>query len=95
MYIPEYLHRTHNIRDGVSKVFKTHTKPYKAASKATMFRWIKTQLKECGVDMKLFTLHSTGAAATSRASQLIPLSVVMKRAAWSNASTFGRHYDNL
>ena len=92
-YIREYLDRTRDIRGEASKLFITNTKPHKAVSKATLSRWIRKQLIQCGVDMKVFTTHSTRAAATSRANQLVPLSVVMKSAAWTNSSTFGKHYN--
>ena len=92
-YIRKYLDRARDIRGEASKLFIIHTKLYKAVSKATLSRWIRKQLIQCGIDMKVFVTHSTRAAATSRANQLVPLSVVMKSAAWTNTSTFGKHYN--
>ena len=91
-YIREYLERTREIRGDVSQLFITYQKPFKAATKGTIARWIKSQLSKCGVDMKHFTPHSTRSAATSRACQLVPLTTVLKNAAWTNQSTFAKHY---
>ncbi|XP_074612234.1 uncharacterized protein LOC141866599 [Acropora palmata] len=47
----EYLERTKPLRGDITSLFVTYVKPYKAASKDTISRWIKTTLKLAGIDM--------------------------------------------
>lgn len=92
-YLREYLQKTQHLRGNITKLFLTYQKPHKAATKDTVARWVKKQLQECGVDISIFSPHSTRSASTSKASKLVPLSVVLKSAAWSNTSTFRKHYN--
>ena len=45
----------------------TTSKPYGQASKDTPARWIKSVLHDAGIDMTIFTPHSTRSASTSKA----------------------------
>ena len=58
-YIKEYLARTRDLPGQCSNFFITFSKPHKAATRATLARWIRKQLARCGVDMNVFTSHST------------------------------------
>ena len=91
----EYLHRTSVYRGNITQLFVTYRKPYKAVSKSTISRWIKSQLVQAGIDMKMFTPHSTRAASTSKVASLesVQLSTVLKTAGWSNAQTFAKYYN--
>ena len=91
--LDEYIKRTHDLRGKENAVFVTFTKPYHAASKSTISRWIKTTLSEAGVDMNIFTPHSTRAASTSKAGTRVPLETILKTAAWSGESTFRKFYN--
>ena len=52
-------------------------------------------LKASGVDMTLFTPHSTRAAPSSAAQRdIVPLATIVKTAGWSKKSTFARYYNN-
>ena len=50
-----------------TKLLLCHTKPYGAASKDTIGRWIKTVMMKAGIDTSVFKPHSTRSAATSAA----------------------------
>ena len=55
----EYLKLTANLRSDIILLFITTTKPYKIASQDTLARWIRTTLQSAGIDMSIFTPHST------------------------------------
>ena len=63
--IKEYLKLTGNLRGNITRLFITLTKPFKIASQDTLARWIKTTLQSAGIDMSIFTSHSTRSATTS------------------------------
>ena len=89
-----YIQRTENHRGQQEQLLLTYSKPYKAAAKSTVSRWIKDTLALAGIDTTVFTPHSTRAASTSRANlDNVPIATIMKTAGWSNARTFARHYN--
>ena len=61
----EYLKLTANYRGNITRLFITPTKPYKIAAKDTLARWIETKLQPAGIDLSIFTPHSTRSASTS------------------------------
>ena len=56
---------TANLRGNITRLLITTTKPYKTASQGTLERWIKTPLQSAGINMSIFTPHSTRSASTS------------------------------
>lgn len=93
--IKEYMERTKTIRETnkESKLLVSYQKPFKAISKDTVTRWIKTVLGLAGIDLDVFTPHSTRAASTSAAAKAgLPLSSILSSAGWSNENTFTRFY---
>lgn len=90
----DYMKRTSTLRkcDNLLISFK---KPYKAVSTHTLSRWIKSSLQDSGIDVTIFTAHSTRHAATSRAyKQGVNLDLIRKTAGWSGTSdTFGKFYN--
>ena len=91
--IREYLKRTENIRTS-DNLLISYVKPFKAVSRDTISRWVKTVLGLSGVDTTIFTAHSTRAAATTSAKGLhVPLNTIMRTAGWSNSNTFAKYYD--
>jgi len=71
----------------------THGKPHKPASTDTISRWVKDTLKDSGINVDVFTSHSCRSASTSKAFSVgVPLQEILKRANWSRAETFKRHY---
>ena len=90
----EYLERTRDIRQGQTSLLISYRKPHKRVSKDTIARWIKTVLLNAGIDMSIFTPHSTRVAASSAASKAsVPLHTILKTAGWSRESTFAKYYN--
>lgn len=44
-----------------------------------------------GINLYVFSLHSTRSATPSKAALKVPLSIVISTVGWSNASTFGKY----
>ena len=88
-----YLNRTKPLRTG-SKLFISVVKPHTAVSKDTIARWIKALLKIAGVDVNVFSAHSTRAAATSTAHRKgVTIASILQVAGWSNVQTFAKFYN--
>ena len=88
-----YLTRTLGIRGTTKQLLLTFGRPYHAASRGSIRRWVTAVLLEAGVDLSVFTPHSTRAAATSRAGSRVPLATIMQAAGWKRESTFRKYYD--
>lgn len=88
----EYLRRTRALRNS-DKLLISTIKPFRAASKQTVGRWIKLVMINAGVNDS-FTPHSTRSASTSMAKlKGVPISRIIQTAGWSNAKTFATFYD--
>ena len=70
-----YLKKTEQLRFG-SDLFIITQKPYSAATKATIAAWIKLGLKLSGIDLSLFTPHSTRSASTSAVVSKVPIDTI-------------------
>ncbi|XP_068689820.1 uncharacterized protein [Montipora foliosa] len=89
----EYLERTKPLRGDITSLFVTYVKPYKAASKDTISRWIKTTLKLAGIDMTRFKPHSIRSSSTSAAAiAKVPVDTILRTAGWSGHCTFAKYY---
>ena len=87
----KYIEITQNIRTD-SCLFIITQKPYSAASKSTIASWIKLGLRLAGIDLNLFTPHSTRGASTCAVANRIPVDTIIKTAGWSNDCTFRKFY---
>lgn len=89
-----YLDITRDIRGTCKRLFITFKKPYHTACSTTLSRWIKSSLSEGGIDVGIFSAHSTRHAATSKASDGgLSIEVIRKAAGWSEGSScFARFY---
>lgn len=92
-YIWKYLAATNKVRNS-TKLFIITQKPYRAASKSTIGKWIKKGLALGGVDMSIFTPHSTrSAAGSARRRTNVPLDTILATAGWASAKTFAKYYN--
>lgn len=93
--LQDYIAQTTNIRNGEPYLWLTYKKPYKRASSQTISRWIKTIMKESGIDISKFTSHSTRHTSTSSANRAsISVETIKKTAGWStNSNTFAKFYN--
>lgn len=92
-YLQEYLKRTNMHRGHNNQLLLSFVKPFKPVSKDTVSRWVKTVLKDSGINTQSFHPHSVRSASTSAAQKSgLPLSDIMKAAGWSNVKTFATYY---
>lgn len=94
--LDDYILVTSKLRpEGTDNLLLSHKKPFKKVSSQTISRWIKHTLAECGVDVTVFSAHSTRHASTSAASSAgVCIDTIRKTAGWSNSSlTFARFYN--
>lgn len=94
--LDDYLCVTSELRpEGLDNLLLTCKKPFKKASSQTISRWIKQILAESGIDIKVFSAHSTRHASTSAAASAgVCIDTIRKTAGWSSSSlTFARFYN--
>ncbi|KAK3106693.1 hypothetical protein FSP39_025319 [Pinctada imbricata] len=84
--LTRYLLVSETLRhENCDELFIGTMKPFKGVSRDTVRRWIKTVMKNAGVDIQVFKPHSTRAASTSAAKQAgVQISDIMKCAACQN-----------
>ena len=89
----EYINRTSSLRSD-QYLFISLIKPHKRVSKNTIARWIKNVSRLAGIDMSMYTAHSTRSASSSAAARYnIPITSIMKAASWSNDNVFTKFYN--
>lgn len=88
-----YLAKTKNLRGNHTQLLLSFIKPNAPVSKDTVARWVKTVLRDAGIDVSKYTAHSSRAASSSFAkSKGISLQEIMKCAGWSSDTTFKKFY---
>jgi hypothetical protein len=92
--LQDYLRRTCVIRGKCDRIFISYMKPHKEVTKSTIARWVRSALCMAGIDVTVFSAHSTRAASTSALkAKNVPLKDVMNKAGWTCEKTFAKHYD--
>ena len=90
----QYVKLTEPVRAGHDPLWLSYSKPFKPVSRDTVSRWIKNVLEKAGINTKVFSAHSTRAAATTAAHlNNVPINTIMEAAGWSRESTFRTFYD--
>jgi integrase len=92
--LEEYIKRTEKMRSQktVGRLVLCCQKPFGAASKDTIARWLKELLIEAGINN--YGAHSFRGASSSAMLRLgCPIDKILEAAGWSNASTFQRFYN--
>ena len=90
--VKEYLARTKHLRSIITSLFVTYVKAYKAASKDTICRWIKTTLELAGIDLSRFKPHSIRSASASAAAVAkVPVDTILRTPGWSGPCTFAKY----
>ncbi|KMQ84076.1 reverse transcriptase and recombinase [Lasius niger] len=92
--LERYLAVTKDPRGTSDSLFITTRKPFKAASKETISRWIRAFLGKCGIGAA-YGPHSIRHAATSAAFKKgVDIAVIKSLAGWSEKSTvFNKFYN--
>ena len=96
--LKEYTKRTDNIRENLAKQPKnlilSYAYPHLPVGPSTIARYVKQFLGLAGIDLTVFTAHSTRSASTSKANNIgLSMKDIQKAAGWTNDSTFRRFYD--
>lgn len=94
--IREYISRTKDLKQkDEDNLFISYNRPHKSVGVQTISRWIRDSLKNCGVDVGIFTSHSTRHASTSLAAKKGVSTDLIKRAAsWTGASRVFANFYN-
>ena len=66
----EYLNKTEERRrmNNETQLLLSYIQPHKQVMRSTISDWIKNVLKSSGINVSLFTAHSTPSATTSKGS---------------------------
>ena len=88
-----YLDKTNQVQGSETKIFLSFIKPHKAVTSSTIARWLRTILKQAGINTEIFSAHCTrGASASAAARDGVTLEDILKAANWSSESDFQRFY---
>ena len=90
-----YMNKTKLIRNKIDQLFVSIKRPIHAVSSQTLSRWVKKCLCESGIDVTIFTSHSTRHATTSAAfNNGVDFDTIRRTAGWSERSeTFAKFYN--
>lgn len=95
--LSSYIEKTSQFRNlpDTDKLVLTVKKPIHNANSQTLSRWIKQTLCSSGVDVRVFTAHSTRHASTSAANRSgVSIDLIKKTAGWAgNSLCFARFYN--
>ena len=53
-------------------------KPFKVPLKDTLVRWVKQTLNDAGINMSIFSPHSTRSTSNSKAKTYVPLKTILE-----------------
>ncbi|MPC41915.1 hypothetical protein E2C01_035525 [Portunus trituberculatus] len=74
--IVNYLERTCALRGPFTGFFLTTKSPFRVASRDTLCRWTK-DMRSAGIDLSIFSPHSTRSASTSKATLKLPQATII------------------
>ena len=94
--LKSYINRTKHLRKDCG-LFISCTAPFRCVTKDTICRWCKDILRLAGIDINLYTTHSSRAAASSLAKTkgISSINEIMDSAGWSSEKSFSRHYKKI
>jgi integrase len=91
-----YIDKTKDLRTEGGPLLISYHKPHAAVTTSTIARWIKHVMNDSGVDITVFSAHSTRASSTSAAAKAgCPIDEILKHVGWSSAATFGKFYNKV
>ena len=89
-----YIDSTENIRNNESKLLLSFAKPHKAVTTKTISRWIKSALKDAGIDTNIFQGHSTRTTDASTMNRLgADINTILRAGGWSSEKNFAKFYN--
>ena len=99
--IRSYLEKTSRFRDTANNIDRSwlllsYVKPHHPVTTSSITRWLKTFMAEVGININLFTAHSTRSASVPKAYfGGVSVSDILQQAHWAKESTFTRFYCKL
>ena len=93
--ILQYIETISKIREQKQQFFLSIKKPFLPVGLQTLSRWVKSVLKNAGINTEIFSGHSTRHAAASAAlARGLDVELIKKTAGWSEKSNvFARFYN--
>ena len=89
----QYQRVTTPLRKESAQMFIPMVKPHKPFVPCTIARWLKEVLKLSGINVDIFTAHSTRSASVSAAADSgVTVNDILKAADWSSESIFQQFY---
>ena len=80
-------------KEDSNRLFLSVRKPHAPVKAATIGHWLQKLMAQAGIDVSIFSAHSTRGAATSKAKNVgVSTADILKTADWSSVSTFRRFY---
>ena len=93
-HIDAYIEATKHIRGDPATLLVSMVPPHKKVTTTTISRWVKDTLEAAGINIKVFSSHSTRHSSTSLAKvKGLSLENIRDAAGWSNCTTFATFYD--
>ena len=84
-----YLKATKELRKSETKLLISFLKPHSAVTVKTISRWIKTSIKEAGIDTNTFQGHILCSSSSSKAKlNGANITHILSAGGWSNEHTF-------
>ena len=82
------------VKGNQSKLFISYMKPCKEVSRDTLTRWVRPVMAQAGLDVSMFSPHSTREASVSAAHRAtFNLDDILKTACWSSECCFAKYYN--
>ena len=81
------------LRKGYS-LFISTIKPYNSVSRNTLANWLKESLRKSGINLDMFSPHSTRSASTSAVVSKVPLDTIMRTARWKSRKHYKKPVTN-
>ena len=90
----EYLNATKYVCSPTATgIFLSLNAPFNCVKKPTYAGWVKKGLCHAGIDLSVFSLHSTrGSSASTALAEGLSVNNIMARASWASLSTFMGYY---
>ena len=94
-HLRQYIKLTEDLRKGDDKqLLLSYVKAQKPISTTTLCRWFVHVMKESGVNVDTFGLHSTRAASALKCNAAgLSFTEISKSAGWSTERSFALYYD--
>ena len=96
--LTEYKKRTELIRENLegqpTQLILSYAYPHEPVGSATVARYVKLFLGQSGIDLTVFSAHSTRSASTSKGNNLgLNIDDIRKAGGWKSESTFRKFYN--